>query len=73
MLTIYRDPGGSVRSGGLRALPGEVIWIDLLNPGEEEKEFVQRQEAKWKKLARDPRRVRFGWPVAAGRCRDWPR
>ena len=45
MLTIYRDPGGSVRSGGLRALPGEVIWIDLLNPGEEEKEFVESRAA----------------------------
>jgi magnesium transporter len=40
VLTIYRDPSGSVRRSRSRELPSEVIWIDLLNPTDEEKEFV---------------------------------
>ena len=40
MLTIYRDNGGSAR-GGTGKLPDEVIWIDLLNPTGEEKQFVE--------------------------------
>ena len=43
MLTIYRDPTGSVRSDSSRKLPSEVIWIDLLSPTDEEKEFVERR------------------------------
>ena len=40
MLTIYRDATGSARAGAGK-LPDEVIWIDLLNPTEEEKAFVE--------------------------------
>src|SRR4051794_23227086 len=41
MLTIHRDPKGAARKGKGRDLPGEVIWIDLLDPTEEEKAFVR--------------------------------
>src|SRR3954454_2980608 len=41
MLTIHRDPKGAARKGKGRNLPGEVIWIDLLDPTEEEKAFVR--------------------------------
>ena len=40
MLTIYRDGTGSARAGAGK-LPDEVIWIDLLNPTEDEKAFVE--------------------------------
>ena len=40
MLTIYRDSGGAAR-GGKGKLPDEVIWLDLLNPSDEEKAFVE--------------------------------
>ena len=40
MLTIYRD-NGEARSSHAGALPEKVIWLDLLNPTEEEKEFVE--------------------------------
>jgi magnesium transporter len=43
MLTIYRDPHGSIRSDDARTLPPEVIWIDLLNPTNEEKAFVEKR------------------------------
>jgi hypothetical protein len=42
MLSIYRDPHGSIRSDDSRTLPPEVIWIDLLNPTDEEKAFVEK-------------------------------
>ena len=40
MLTIYRDSGEARRShaGGL---PEKVIWLDLLNPTDEEKAFIE--------------------------------
>ena len=41
MLSIYRDPRDSVRSSSSRELPSEVIWIDLVNPTDEEKQFVK--------------------------------
>jgi magnesium transporter len=41
MLTIYRDEAGSVRESAALELPSEVIWIDLLDPTEEEKAFVE--------------------------------
>jgi magnesium transporter len=41
VLTIHRDPAGAARKGKGRSLPGEVIWIDLVSPTEEEKEFVK--------------------------------
>jgi Mg2+ and Co2+ transporter CorA len=41
LLTIYRDTSGSVRSSNEQELPGEVIWIDLLNPTDDEKAFVE--------------------------------
>jgi magnesium transporter len=40
LLTIYRDTGGAVRAG-TGTLPGEVIWLDLLDPTVEEKQFVE--------------------------------
>jgi magnesium transporter len=41
VLTIYPQKDASIRSGGPGALPPEVIWIDLLNPSDEEKAFVE--------------------------------
>ena len=41
MLTIYRDEAGSVRESASLELPSEVIWIDLLDPSDEEKVFVE--------------------------------
>ena len=41
MLTIYRDTRGSVRSTTEQELSNEVIWIDLLNPTDDEKAFVE--------------------------------
>jgi magnesium transporter len=43
LLTIYRDTGGSARGSTAGKLPDEVIWIDLLNPTDEEKEFVENR------------------------------
>jgi magnesium transporter len=41
MLTIYRDEAGSVRESASLELPSEVIWIDLLDPADEKKGFVE--------------------------------
>jgi len=41
LLTIYRDSSGSLRTSQTLKLPDEVIWIDLLNPTDDEKEFVE--------------------------------
>ena len=41
MLTIYRDEAGSVRESAALELPSEVIWIDLVDPTDEEKGFVE--------------------------------
>lgn len=41
MLTIYRDPGGSVRKSSAKKLPKDVFWIDLLDPTEDERAFVE--------------------------------
>jgi magnesium transporter len=43
VLTIYRDEGGTVRTGSEPELPGKVIWIDLLDPTPEETGFVERR------------------------------
>lgn len=40
MLAIYRDEGGTVRRSTDARLPERVIWIDLLDPTEEERRFV---------------------------------
>jgi magnesium transporter len=40
MLHVYRDTGSFLTSPSTD-LPGEIIWMDLLNPTEEEKSFVQ--------------------------------
>src|SRR3954451_24055511 len=40
LLTIYRD-SGEARSSHAGGLPDEVIWLDLLNPTDEEKAFVE--------------------------------
>jgi len=41
VLTLYRDPNGSVRTGSAEKLPANVFWIDLLDPTEEERAFVE--------------------------------
>jgi magnesium transporter len=41
VLRIYRDSDGSFRAGQSLELPGRIIWIDLLNATDEEKEFVE--------------------------------
>jgi magnesium transporter len=41
VLTVYRDEGGTVQSSTDPDLPGAVIWIDLLDPTEEERDFVE--------------------------------
>ncbi|HEY1362742.1 MAG TPA: magnesium transporter CorA family protein [Xanthobacteraceae bacterium] len=40
MLQIYRDTG-TFLTGKPAGLPGEIIWIDLLRPTDEEKELVE--------------------------------
>jgi magnesium transporter len=40
MLHVYRDTGSFLTSQSTD-LPGEIIWMDLVNPTEEEKSFVQ--------------------------------
>jgi magnesium transporter len=40
MLQVYRDTGSFLTNSSTE-LPGSIIWIDLLNPTEHEKEFVQ--------------------------------
>ena len=41
MLKIYRDSSGSLQSSHLGKLPDEVIWLDLLNPTDDEKAFAE--------------------------------
>ena len=41
MLTIYRAEGGTVRTSNGPGLPGAVIWIDLLDPTQGERSFVE--------------------------------
>jgi magnesium transporter len=41
VLTVYRDEGGAVRTSTDPDLPGAVIWIDLLDPTQEERDFVE--------------------------------
>src|SRR5215211_7568198 len=41
MLTIYRDEGGTVQTSKDPDLPGAVIWLDLLEPTDEERAFVE--------------------------------
>src|SRR5436190_13978670 len=40
MLQVYRDTGTFLTSSSTE-LPGAIIWIDLFNPTEHEKDFVQ--------------------------------
>ena len=40
MLRVYRDTGAFLTSASLD-LPGEIIWIDLVDPTNEEKGFVE--------------------------------
>jgi magnesium transporter len=40
MLKVYRDDEGSFYSTQLEGLPGQIIWIDLLNPTDAEKKIV---------------------------------
>ena len=41
MLTLHRDPNGSVRTSSATKLPADVFWIDLLDPTDEERAFVE--------------------------------
>lgn len=41
MLTIYRDKDGLARASAAAKLPQDVIWLDLLNPTDDEKRFVE--------------------------------
>ncbi|MFL5187439.1 MAG: magnesium transporter CorA family protein [Microvirga sp.] len=41
MLTICRDEAGAIRESTALELPSEVIWIDLLDPADEKKGFVE--------------------------------
>ena len=38
---MYRDTSGAVRSSNARELPREIIWIDLLDPTDDEKAYVE--------------------------------
>src|SRR5689334_7262051 len=40
MLRVYRDTGSFLTSESTN-LPGEIIWMDLVNPTVEEKAFVE--------------------------------
>src|SRR6266446_4073034 len=40
MLKVYRDTGTFLTSSSTE-LPGAIIWIDLFNPTQHEKDFVQ--------------------------------
>jgi Mg2+ and Co2+ transporter CorA len=40
MLRVYRDTGSFLASKSTN-LPGEIIWMDLVNPTDEEKSFVE--------------------------------
>jgi len=41
MLTIYRDENGGIRTSHEEQLPRDVIWIDLIDPDEEERAFIE--------------------------------
>lgn len=41
MLNIYRDEDGSVRRDAAGGLPDHVVWIDLVDPTDEERRFVE--------------------------------
>ncbi len=41
MLSIYRETSGPFQQSTAPEVPGEVIWIDLLNPTEDETAFVE--------------------------------
>lgn len=41
MLTLYRDLDGAVRKSNATKLPKGVFWIDLLDPTDEERAFVE--------------------------------
>jgi magnesium transporter len=41
VLTIHREKNDAVESSSSQGLPSDVVWIDLLNPTNEEKELVR--------------------------------
>jgi magnesium transporter len=43
MLTIYRDHEGAVRSSKELDLPKAVIWVDLVDPTDDERAFVEQR------------------------------
>jgi magnesium transporter len=40
MLRVFRDKNGSFSTSKTQTLAGEIIWIDLLNPTDDEQKFV---------------------------------
>jgi magnesium transporter len=43
LLTAHRDADGSFKRSHALQLPEAIIWIDLLNPTEDEQKFVERR------------------------------
>jgi magnesium transporter len=43
VLRVYRDSSHSLASASLERFPGEVIWIDLLDPTEDERNLVEKR------------------------------
>jgi magnesium transporter len=43
LISVFRDPENRFRDSGAKELPEEIIWIDLLNPTDEEKATVARR------------------------------
>ncbi len=43
MLSVYRDSKRQFYDQELKDLPGEIIWIDLLNPTAEETDLVEKR------------------------------
>jgi hypothetical protein len=69
MLTIYRDEAGTVRESASLELPSEVIWIDLLDPTDEE--GPRRESDPYPgTLGRSPERDRGLKPFAGEPWRD---
>jgi magnesium transporter len=43
LISIFRDPENRFYDNDIKKLPGEIIWIDLLSPTEQEKAKVSRR------------------------------
>src|SRR4029079_3601331 len=45
MLRVFRDKNGSFSTSKAQTLAGEIIWIDLLNPTDDEQKLVADRTA----------------------------